>query len=115
MAPTQLAPANPPTCSHSDLADFLNKLAREAHAESQPRLRQAAQHFQQLAEAPPVRPATPDQKMEIQRLATHPLLSRARKTLVLVAYVRYDYDEAAACIRELLSETSALDDMRAAA
>lgn len=112
MESTQIAPANPATCSTSGLAGFLSKLADTAPAPAQQRLHAGAEHLQQLAA---IGLATPAQHMEIRRLCQHPLLPRPRKTLVLVAYMRYDYDEAANCIKQLLSETSALDDMRDAA
>jgi hypothetical protein len=112
MQPTTAAPQNPADFSPSDLAQFLNDLAKDAHNGTQQRLRHAAGHFQQLATQPMVAPVTPAQKMEIQRLAAHPMLSKAEKTKVLLAYYRYDTEQAAEKIKHLQSVCAALDDMR---
>lgn len=112
MQPTTLAPQNPASFEPSELAQFLGSLATTAPSEAQPRLRQGAGHFQQLATEPYVAPITIAQKMEIQRLAAHPLLAKAEKTKVLLAYYRYNTEQAAEAITKLQSECARLDDMR---
>lgn len=97
MAPTTLAPQHSTSFQPDTLAQFLNSLATQAPYE-----------------APYVPPITPAQKMEIQGLAAHPLLSRPEKTRVLLAYYRWDTEQAAEAIKKLQSVCAALDDMRAA-
>lgn len=106
------APQNPPVFAPTNLAQFLNGLADAAQQSVQQRLRQGAAMYQNLATAPPVPPITMVQKEEIQRLTAHPLLGKDKKTKVLVAYYRWNTEQAAEAIRHLQSECARLDDMR---
>lgn len=105
---------NPSPCTPSELSVFLSGLAASADAPHKARLLQAADHFERLANDPP-QYATIAQKEEIKRLCQHPLLDKGTKTKTLIAHVRYNYDEAADCIRRLQSMLSILEDMRQAA
>lgn len=102
---------NPAVFQPSELAIFLNGLASHPRPDAQ-RLRAGAQHFQQLAECPPPAPMTPAQKEDIQQLCTHPLLRRPEKTKLLLAYVRFDKEQAAEAINHLRTLLSAREDMR---
>lgn len=116
MTLTVKAPENPSPFVPSELATFLNGLADEADATYKAsRLRQAANHFTELAQTPPAPPITYTQKDELLRLCRHPLLPKPEKTLTLVRYNTYDSPEADERIRHLQSLLSQLEDMRDAA